>query len=305
MKIGLKAEKPGGRQLGYERKKRLAGALFILPWAVGFLALFLRPIVSSMLYSVTNATIAQGMKGDFIGFANYIKAFASDQKFVQYLAGELGNFLYNVPVILSFSLFMAVILNQKFRGRTVMRAIFFIPVVCGSGIILQIMSGDALSQSVISGARSSMLYQSSALEQILLEVGVGEELVSTLTGIVSNIFNLTWKSGLQILLFISGLNAIPSHLYEAAHVEGATSWEAFWKITLPMVSPIIMVNLIYTVIDSFTDYSNTVMTYILDFGKRLEFSYSATLSWIYFVIVALIVGIVYAVINRRVAYVEE
>lgn len=301
----MKTEKKPKCRLGYEQKKRLAGVLFILPWAIGFLALFLRPIVSSMIYSVTDATITQGMKGDFIGISNYVKAFVSDSKFVQYLTAELGNFCYNVPVILCFSLFLAVLLNQKFRGRTAMRAIFFIPVICGSGVILQIMSGDAMSQSVISGARSSMLFQSSALEQLLLEMGMGDELVTTLTDIVSNIFNLTWKSGLQILLFISGLNAIPGHLYEAAHVEGATAWESFWKITLPMVSPIIIVNLIYTVIDSFTDYSNTVMTYILDFGKRLEFSYSATLSWIYFAIVALIVGTVYLIINRRVAYVEE
>lgn len=296
----------GKRSLfGYEQKKRWAGFLFILPWLVGFLTLFLRPILSSVRYSVTDATITEGMKGDFIGLSLYVKAFSSDQKFVQYLTAELGNFAYHVPVILCFSLFLAVILNQKFHGRTVMRAIFFIPVICGSGVILQIMSGDAMSQSVISGARSSMLYQSSALEQILLNTGLSDDLVKTLTGIVSDIFNLTWKSGLQILLFISGLNAIPPHLYEAAHVEGATSWESFWKITLPMVSPIVIVNLIYTVIDGFTDYQNSVMTYILDFGKRLEFSYSAALSWIYFVLVGVIVGIVYAVINRRVTYVED
>ena len=294
-----------GSRFGYEQKKKWAGFLFILPWLVGFLTLFLRPILSSVRYSVTDATITEGMKGDFIGLSLYVKAFSSDQKFVQYLTAELGGFAYHVPVILCFSLFLAVILNQRFHGRTVMRAIFFIPVICGSGVILQIMSGDAMSQSVISGARSSMLYQSSALEQILLNTGLSDDLVKTLTGIVSDIFNLTWKSGLQILLFISGLNAIPPHLYEAAHVEGATSWESFWKITLPMVSPIVIVNLIYTVIDGFTDYQNSVMTYILDFGKRLEFSYSAALSWIYFVLVGAIVGIVYAVINRRVTYVED
>ena len=294
-----------GSRFGYEQKKKWAGFLFILPWLVGFLTLFLRPILSSVRYSVTDATITEGMKGDFIGLSLYVKAFSSDQKFVQYLTAELGGFAYHVPVILCFSLFLAVILNQRFHGRTVMRAIFFIPVICGSGVILQIMSGDAMSQSVISGARSSMLYQSSALEQILLNTGLSDDLVKTLTGIVSDIFNLTWKSGLQILLFISGLNAIPPHLYEAAHVEGATSWESFWKITLPMVSPIVIVNLIYTVIDGFTDYQNSVMTYILDFGKRLEFSYSAALSWIYFVLDGAIVGIVYAVINRRVTYVED
>lgn len=301
----MKGEKKVGLRFSYEQKKRLAGALFILPWAIGFLALFLRTIISSVVYSVTDASIVQGMKGNFIGFVNYIDAFTADTKFVQLLTAELGNFCYNVPIILCFSLFLAVLLNQKFHGRTLMRAIFFIPVICGSGVILQIMSGDAMSQSVISGDRSSMLFQSSALEQTLLELGMGQDLVNTMTDIVSNIFNLTWKSGLQILLFISGLNNIPGHLYEAAQVEGATSWEAFWKITLPMISPILIVNLIYTVIDSFTDYSNTLMTHILDYGKRLEFSYSATLSWIYFAIIAVIVGVVYLIINRRVAYVEE
>lgn len=292
-------------RLGYESKKKIAGFLFILPWAIGFVFLFLRPIISSILYSVTDATVAQNMKGEFIGLKNYIEAFTNDANFVQYLTAELTGFFTNIPLILCFSLFMAVILNQKFRGRTIMRAIFFIPVICGSGVILQIMSGDAMSQSVINGDRSSMLFQSTALNEILLDMGLSSDLVNTMTDIVSNIFNLTWKSGLQIVLFIAGLNAIPGHLYEAAHVEGATSWEAFWKITLPMVSPFIILNLTYTVIDNFTDYSNQVMTYILGFGKRLEFSYSSTLSWIYFLIIAVVVAVVYLIINRRITYVEN
>ena len=292
-------------RMRYESKKRLAGLLFILPWAIGFVFLFLRPIISSMLYSVTDATIAQNMKGEFIGFTNYIGAFTNDPDFVQYLTEEIGNFFTNTPLILCFSLFMAVILNQKFRGRTIIRAIFFIPVICGSGVILQIMSGDAMSQSVISGDRSSMLFQSTALNELLRDMGLSSDLVNTMTDIVSNIFNLTWKSGLQIVLFIAGLNAIPGHLYEAANVEGATAWEAFWKITLPMVSPFIILNLTYTVIDNFTDYSNQVMTYILDFGKRLEFSYSSTLSWIYFFIIAVVIAVVYLIINRRITYVEN
>lgn len=120
--------------------------------------------------------------------------------------------------------------------------------------------------------------------------------------IVSGVFDLTWKAGLQIVLFIAGLQTIPAQLYEAAQVEGATGWESFWKITFPMITPMLMVNLIYTIIDNFTDYSNVVMKYILNFGRQLDFVYSAALSWIYFVLVFVIVGVVYAVLNRKVVY---
>lgn len=305
-RMGMDLKRSGGKRRGwtYEKKKSLYGFLFILPWVIGFGTIFLRSLISSLCYSFSNLRITSGkLEMTFMGFSNYVKAFFSDLKFPQYLASQLGSMLYYVPVILVFGLFMAVILNQKFHGRTLVRAIFFIPVIAGSGgIILSIMSGDAMSQSILDGSRSSMLFETTAVQQMLLESGVSQDIVDLFMKIVSGVFDLSWKSGLQIVLFIAGLQTIPSQLYEAAQVEGATAWESFWKITFPMITPMLMVNLIYTIIDNFTDYSNLIMKYILDFGRQLDFSYSATLSWIYFIIVFAIVGIVYAIINRKVVY---
>ncbi len=294
----------GRRRWTYEQRKSFYGFLFILPWVIGFCGVFLRALINSFFYSISSQRITSGkLELTFVGMDNYVKAFLSDLNFPKHLVGQIGSMLYYVPIILVFSLFMAVLLNQKFHGRTLVRAIFFIPVIAGSGgIVLSIMSGDAMSQSLLSGSRSSMLFETTAVQQMLLESGLSQELVSMFMQIVSGVFDLTWKAGLQIVLFIAGLQTIPAQLYEAAQVEGATGWESFWKITFPMITPMLMVNLIYTIIDNFTDYSNVVMKYILNFGRQLDFVYSAALSWIYFVLVFVIVGVVYAVLNRKVVY---
>ncbi len=290
-------------KLTISRKKSIAGILFISPWLLGFLGLFLRSIISSIQYSVCDVKITtNGLVLAYKGFANYLNAFIVDLHFVQYLTNQISSMLYYVPVILGFSLFMAVVMNAKFKGRTFVRAVFFLPVIAGSGIILSIMQGDAMSQSIISGARSSMLFKTTELQLILLQSGLRSDIVSFIMGMVSGIFNLSWKSGLQIILFIAGLQTVPQQLYESAHIEGATAWEAFWMITFPMITPILMVSLIYTIIDGFTDFSNNVMQYIQSFGQQLNFSYSSTLSWIYFIIVFVIIGIVYAVINKKIVY---
>ena len=239
---------------------------------------------------------------DFTGFGGYARAFLSDMYYVRYLFSQLGSMAYNVPIIIAFSLLMAVIINGRFRGRTFVRSVFFLPVIAGSGIILSIMQGDAMSNSILSGTRSSMLFQTTGLKTILLDMGLGVEIVNFFMSIISEIFVLTWKSGLQILMFLAGLQTVSSSLYESARIEGATRWEIFWKITFPMISPMLVLNITYTIIDSFTDFSNQVMQYIYSFAKMLDFSYSSVLAVIYFVIVMVVVGIVYAIINRFAVY---
>lgn len=289
--------------MDYEKKKSIAGFLFITPWLIGFFGFFIRSLISSLTYSVSNTVITStGLQLDFIGFSSYEKAVISDPYFIRYLLNEIGAVLYKTPLILFFSLFVAVILSQEFRGRTVFRAVFFLPVIMGSGIILSIMSGDVMSQSVLSGARSSMLFESTSLQDMLLDAGIRRDIVETFMKINTEILNLVWKSGLQILLFVANLKAIPAQLFESAHVEGATAWESFWKITFPMISPILLLNMIYTIIDSFTDYSNTVMIYIQDFARALNFSYSSALSWIFLVIVLAVIGLAYITVNKWIVY---
>ncbi len=290
--------------LSYKNKRALAGLLFTLPWIVGFLALFFRPLAELFMYSVSSLKVEIGhLEMNFTGFEHYKNIFISDEKFLPMLYTQLTEMLYRIPVILAFSLFISILLNNKFHGRTIVRAIFFIPVIAGSGgIVMSIMNGDVMSESIMSGGRAGMLFQSFSFQQVLLESGVSNEIIDIYMGIVSGIFELTWQSGLQIVLFIAALQNISPQLYEAARVEGATAWEGFWNITFPLITPILIVNLIYTIIDFLSDYSNNVIQYIMTLIGQFEYSYSSAISFIYFLVVLIVVSVVYFIVDRVVVY---
>ena len=293
-------------KMSYERKKSLAGYLFLAPWLIGFFGLFLRTFITSVLYSFSNVTLTtDGAKLSFVGLENYRKAFFIDPDFVPLITQQIQEMLTTVPVILMFSLFIAVLLNQEFRGRTLARAVFFLPVVIGSGIVISIIQGDAMSNEVLNGTRAAGLFESGSIFDVLEESGLSSDLVASMVGIVNNIFELSWHSGLQIILFLAALQTVPDQLYEVARVEGATLWEVFFKITLPMITPIMLVNIIYTIVDSFTDYGNTLLIYILNLGRKLNFAYSAALGNVYFLLIFVIIGLVFLVIGKRVTYVEK
>ena len=288
----------------YESKKSLAGFLFVSIWVIGFIFFFLLPFLQSVRYSVSDIVVNPngGYTLNFIGWKNYIKAFTTDAEFLPAVFSSLGAMLYQVPIIVLFSLFVAIILNQKFVGRTFVRGIFFIPIIVANGVILSIMNGDVLSQTIMQGSSSSTLFQSEFLYELMFKSGMSQELVNGLTGVVDSLFALIWKSGIQIIIFLAGLQTIADSMYEAAKIEGATGWETFWKITFPMISPMIILNLIFTIIDSFTDYNNVVMKYINEQQIGMRLAYSSTLGWIYFLMVAVIIVMVYLIINKRVFY---
>ncbi|MBQ3058663.1 MAG: sugar ABC transporter permease [Clostridia bacterium] len=240
-----------------------------------------------------------------VGLKHYNTAFNTDPRFLPLLTAQLQDMVTTVPVIIVFSLFIAVLLNQEFRGRALARTVFFLPVVIGSGIVISIIQGDQMSNEVINGTRAAGLFESGSIFDMLEESGLDSDLIGTMMGIVNNIFELSWHSGLQIILFLAALQTVPDQLYEVAKVEGATSWEIFFKITLPMITPILLVNVIYTLVDTFTDYGNSLLVYILDLGKKLNFEYSAALGNIYFVIIFAIIGLVLLLIGRMVTYVEK
>ena len=288
----------------YESKKRLAGFLFVSIWVIGFIFFFLLPFLQSVRYSFSDIVLNPngGYTLNFIGWKNYIKAFTTDAEFLPAVFSSLGAMLYQVPIIVLFSLFVAIILNQKFVGRTFVRGIFFIPIIVANGVILSIMNGDVLSQTIMQGSSSSTLFQSEFLYELMFKSGMSQEFVNGLTGVVDSLFALIWKSGIQIIIFLAGLQTIADSMYEAAKIEGATGWETFWKITFPMISPMIILNLIFTIIDSFTDYNNVVMKYINEQQIGMRLAYSSTLGWIYFLMVAVIIVMVYLIINKRVFY---
>ena len=288
----------------YESKKSLAGFLFVSIWVIGFIFFFLLPFLQSVRYSFSDIVLNPngGYTLNFIGWKNYIKAFTTDAEFLPAVFSSLGAMLYQVPIIVLFSLFVAIILNQKFVGRTFVRGIFLIPIIVANGVILSIMNGDVLSQTIMQGSSSSTLFQSEFLYELMFKSGMSQEFVNGLTGVVDSLFALIWKSGIQIIIFLAGLQTIADSMYEAAKIEGATGWETFWKITFPMISPMIILNLIFTIIDSFTDYNNVVMKYINEQQIGMRLAYSSTLGWIYFLMVAVIIVMVYLIINKRVFY---
>jgi ABC-type sugar transport system permease subunit len=293
-------------KLSYPKKQAWAGRMFILPWFLGFCFIFCRSLLTSFVYSFSKVTIGdKGFDTTFVGLENYKYALKVDPNFVKTLVNTIISMLYQVPLILIFSLIIACVLNQKFRGRVIARAIFFLPVIIATGQIISIMRGDIYSQQLTSGERSSAMFTVSGIQTILLDSGLSMSIANTIINSINSIFDVAWKSGIQILLFIAGLQTVPRALYEVSEIEGATAWEAFWKITFPMISPILILNLIYTMIDNFTDYSNGVIKMASDLAKQMKFDNSATVTCIYFLVIVVMLGIVSLITRKKIFYINE
>lgn len=303
-----KERAPRKELIPYERKKRLVGWLFMIHWLIGMAIIFLFPLFKSLQYSLTKIYLPSGGQTNIIlapvGLKHYLELFmgTSVSTFMQSLTTTISNMIYQVPVIVIFSLFMAIMLNQKFIGRIFVRATFFLPVIVASGIVISIMQGDQLQQAMRSQTSVSTLFSTTFMDTLLREAEIRGDIIGIITGTVDAMFNLIWKSGIQILIFLAGLQTISASMYEAAKMEGATSWEIFWKITFPMISPMTVLNLVYTIIDSFRDYSNPVIKLIAEQSSKLAIEMSMAMSWTYFALVGLIIAIVYLVINKFVFY---
>ena len=294
------------RKMSYERKKGLIGYVFIGLWLIGFFLMYLTPLVQSLYYSFNELEITtSGFEMEWKGFANYKEIFTEDAEYLPALRTALGDLLYQVPLILVFSLILAMLVNQKFFGRTVARAVFFLPVIIASGVVLNVINGDTASKLMQSGEKTSQMFQVTSLAAMLQGLNLPSEITGFIVSAANNIFGLMWQSGIQIVLFLASLQTIPGSLYEAASIDGGTKWEIFWKVTFPMITPIMLVNLVYTITDSFTATNNGVMRQILDaVGERLDFDYSAALAWLYFLIIIVILGLVILVVNKKVTYLD-
>ena len=289
------------KKLGMRGRHVLAGWMFITPWLIGLLVFFLQPVVNFLIYSFYDFTMGQGgytLQPIDSPLKNYIDAWTGDPVYPQRFISSFGHFVYSVPVIVIFSLVCAILLNQDFKGRSFMRAVFFLPVIITSGVFGLITSrGMDMAEggtTVTSGG--STMFDVSLLTDFLIESGIPASLVESLAGTVSNVAVLIWDSGVQILIFLIGLLAIPDSYYEAAKVEGATGWEIFWKITFPVVSPFILANLVYTFITSCMSVTNTTMTYITTIATQShDYSTASAMMWMYFLVMLAIVAIIFGI----------
>jgi len=310
------------RASSLDRIKARSGWFFILPFIIGFLVIYLPVVFDSIKFSFTEVKVSTGggFTAEWVGFKNYSDALFDDPNFVLTLTTGLQQLLFDIPAIVIFSLFMAIMLNQKMTGRAVFRAIFFIPVILSTGIIDRIDQGNEMLNYLQDTSRNLNTVNSensATADSTIVNIvsvmdfqwlfmamkGVSVSLIIYVVNAVNSIYNIINRSGVQMLIFLGGLQSISPTIYESAFMEGASAWESFWKITFPMISPMIFVNAIYTVIDSFTSKSNRIMslieyTYDQPGGQVL----SSAMAWMYFLIIILMISLVGLIISSFVFY---
>ncbi len=296
-----------------DRKKARAGWFFVLPFVLGFLIVYLPIVFDSLKLTFNKMSFLQG--GGYsltpVGFQNYSDALFKDPNYLQTLIAGLKDLAFDIPAIIIFSLFMAILLNQKMVGRGVFRAIFFIPVILSTGLMEGIEAQNIIgtsmegSEGINDGSgtsTSAQIVSAMDIQVLFANMKVGTELVEYVVGMINDIYDIVNRSGVQMLIFLAGLQSISPAIYESCSIDGATAWETFWKITLPMVSPMILVNAVYTIIDSFTTDSNLVMTYINNARSTTDSGVNAAMSWLYFLIVILILAAVSGILSAFVFY---
>ncbi|MCQ2498868.1 MAG: sugar ABC transporter permease [Lachnospiraceae bacterium] len=302
----MKMKMPKNKLAGLQKRKAISGYLFIAPFIIGFLVFMVKPFFQSLWMSFCTVTLGSGeFTSTPIGLDNYKNAFTVDPEYSRLLVEEMGRMMAYTIAIIVFSFFMALILNQKFRGRALVRAVFFLPVILSSGVILGLESNNQLMAQLAQTIEdtTSNISITGALEDVLRTSGVGVRAFDTLFEIIDHIYDVALASGIQIIIFLSGLQTISSSMYEAADIEGCTKWESLWKITFPMISSLFLVNWIYTVIDFSMRSDNEVIKKIQKVMiDNLDYGFASAMSWIYFLLILVFIGITSLFISKRVYY---
>ena len=317
MNTNLKPLKLFKGKASLDARKARSGYIFVLPFILGLVLVYLPILLDSIWLSFgyletvldpTTGELVSEMR--YVGFEYYIVAF-EDEAFLTALLESLQQLLFQVPAIIIFSLFVAVVLNQKMLGRALFRAIFFIPVIISTGLMDSINAQDQMTEDSMDGIDNGMqngneedsanqIISTLDVEMIFRSMKLGGQLVDVIVQLVNDIYNIINYSGVQMLIFLAALQSVSPAIYEACRVDGATGWETFWKVTFPMISPMILVNGIYTIIDSFTRRTNPVMVYIDT--QVVDIYHQNTMSWIYFTIVILILAILAGVASSFIFY---
>jgi ABC-type sugar transport system permease subunit len=277
----------------------LTGYLFVSPWIIGFLLFMAYPIYFSLNMSFHKVVISSdGIHKTFIGWTNFKQAFLSDPKYTEELVVFLQSVVLTLPIVIVFSMMVALLINQPIRLKGFFRAIFFLPVV--------ITSGEVVKELFSQGAASVPIVERYGIVQFLQE-NLSPSWSEPLVMIIQQLIVILWYSGVQILIFLAGLQKVNSQIYEAASIDGASPWEIFWKITLPSIKPFILVNLIYTTVDLFTSSMNEVILLIKEHMFKIDtgFGYATALAWIYFGIIFAILLMILAIFGRNEDYLPK
>lgn len=292
MKKSRKEKAKKHLSLSYRARSTVTGTLFFLPWLIGFFAITAYPLIYSLVICFNQVQIKPGaIELEHIGWEYFRQAFAVDTEYPTKLLSSLGNVLLGTPLVVVFSLVIALLLNRKFRGRTIYRIVFFLPVV--------IMSGPVMTELMSESSAMSLDMDIMGIRSILMEMDSGW--AKTLLTFLNSFVRILWFCGVQIIVFLAGLQKIDRNMYEAAAIDGATAWESFWKITLPHMRPIILLNTIYTIVEMGTasdDPTNgKIVGSIRDIAR--PYSYAAVLSWIYAFSLLIMIVIAFMLLRPR------
>lgn len=296
-------------RLTLSKKRTIAGYAFISPFLLGVLLFFGYSVIMSIVFSMNKITVGVGgYKLQFVGFDYYYNALFVHAWFNRSFVNSLID-LINVPLIIVFSFFAANILKQKFKGRFFARAIFFLPVILAAGIVMKLDNMDLVNQTVLHGSSQTGTAADQAIKAIdikrfLFSIGFATNIITYISNGVARIYQIITDSGVQILVFLAALQSIPKSLFEASDIEGATAWENFWKITFPIMTPYMLTNIVYSVIDNFTSYKNQVMLAIMYTAQQgeMDYSYSTAMAVLYFVAVAIILAVTMGILSKTVYY---
>lgn len=280
-------------KLKAKTKESLVGYSFISLWIIGFLVFTLIPIIRSAFLSFNKVRVTtEGIKTTFIGIQNYKDALLMDVKFVDTLISYVGEIIIYVPIVLVFSLSMALMLNMNIKGKGLFRTIFFLPVIITSGPVIQ----KLIEKGATSIPSITKLVESGAITN-----AVPGAFGSIITSVLSQFIVILWFSGVPILIFIAGLTKVDKAVYEAASIDGASKWESFWKITLPSLNPMMLLNVVYTVITISMFSLNKVIIHIQSksFDDKWGLGYAAAMSWIYFLVLVVILGVFVLLVKAK------
>ena len=294
-------------------RKQRAGYWFVMPFLIGFTIFFLSPLIFYIVMGFSDMSLTnEGLEFTYTGLKNFKEVFLNEPRYIVNVLNSLQPLLLNLFAIVMFSLFVALLLNQKFIGRAFARAVFFLPVIVASGAVAVNSTGDKLlnnAQAVLTSGNASVKMNVDITQNIIELFGsndVTHNLVSVVSTIVSGMFDITQASGIQILIFLAGLQAISPSLYEASKMDGATGWENFWKITLPMISPMILVNVVYTIVDQLSSVNNSTVSQMYELAvEELKYTNSAAMGIMYFAIVIAVLVVAMAILSKFVYYDER
>ena len=283
----------------FQRRGVLTCLLFVSPWLVGAAVFFLYPLFYSLRLSFGVIENPATQKVVFAGFENFRVAFMEDARFFPMLLSIAKDTLINTPLIVVFALFIATLLSKDIRGKGLFRSVFFLPVILGTGFVMQQLLGVQMNADAVEVARGILLPEKVVR---FLNPGVTQVILEFL----SRVTLVLWKSGVQIIIFLAGLQAIPRSFYEAARVDAATEWECFWFISLPMMAPTLLLGAVYTIVAGFLDTSNEMLGYIHELGFQWsQFEYASAVSWLYFLFVILVLAALFLLLNPATKRVRE